>query len=322
MMSLTPSRTLFVAGVACATAIVASPLAAQPCESLWSDQFASGELHGFLRAIAAFDDGTGPALYVGGWMSAGSPHTDRMLRMTDTGWARVGDGGVPSGLVRAFTPFDDGTGLVLAVGGSFQTVGGIQSEGVAFWDGETWSSPAGGLGGTNWVESMAVFDDDGAGPALFVAGFFSLAGEVSVSSIAKWNGEAWSDVGGGLSNSEAAIVKSVAAFDDGSGPALYAAGQFIEAGGVAAANIAQWNGRGWSALGAGIDDRAKAMTAFDDGTGPALYVAGRFLAAGGRPAHRHAKWEGGAGAPPGHRADGPGYEDDTAIPGVIFEYCP
>lgn len=305
MMSLTPSRTLFVAGVACATAIVASPLAAQPCESLWSDQFASGELHGFLRAIAAFDDGTGPALYVGGWMSAGSPHTDRMLRMTDTGWARVGDGGVPSGLVRAFTPFDDGTGLVLAVGGSFQTVGGIQSEGVAFWDGETWSSPAGGLGGTNWVESMAVFDDDGAGPALFVAGFFSLAGEVSVSSIAKWNGEAWSDVGGGLSNSEAAIVKSVAAFDDGSGPALYAAGQFIEAGGVAAANIAQWNGRGWSALGAGIDDRAKAMTAFDDGTGPALYVAGRFLAAGGRPANRIAKWDGEAWSPLGTGLNGP-----------------
>ena len=305
--SLTPYRTLLVACAACAASapvIAASPVAAGPCESDWSDQFASGELHGFLTGIGVFDAGTGPSLFVGGYMSSSSPHSDGMLRMTDTGWAPVGGGGLPSGLVRAFTPFDDGTGLVLAVGGSFQAAGGIQTEGVAFWDGETWSSPAGGLGGTNWVESMAVFDDDGAGPALFVAGFFTLAGGVSVGNIAKWNGEAWSDVGGGLTSSEVAIVYSVAAFEDGSGPALYAAGRFTEAGGVAVANIARWNGLGWSALGAGIDDSARALTVFDDGTGPGLYVAGNFLAAGSRPANRIARWDGEAWSPLGSGLDG------------------
>jgi len=46
-------------------------------------------------------------------------------------------------------------------------------------------------------------------------------------------------------------VRALAVFDDGSGPALYAGGDFTTAGGVAANRIAKWNGSSWSQLGSG-----------------------------------------------------------------------
>ena len=41
--------------------------------------------------------------------------------------------------------------------------------------------------------------------------------------------------------------------DDGGGPALFAGGDFTSAGGVEALDVAKWDGRGWSALGSGVD---------------------------------------------------------------------
>ena len=85
-------------------------------------------------------------------------------------------------------------------------------------------------------------------------------------------------------------------FDDGSGPALYAGGQFTTAGGVAANRIAKWNGSSWSPLGSGMNDgygvSVIALTVFDDGSGPALYAGGYFTTAGGVAANYIAKWNG------------------------------
>jgi hypothetical protein len=41
------------------------------------------------------------------------------------------------------------------------------------------------------IESMAVWDD-GSGPALYVGGFFKIAGNTLANGIAKWNGTEWS----------------------------------------------------------------------------------------------------------------------------------
>ena len=81
-------------------------------------------------------------------------------------------------------------------------------------------------------------------------------------------------------------------FDDGSGPALYAGGEFTSAGGVAANYIAKWNGSSWSALGSGMNGIVYALTVFDDGSGPALYAGGVFTIAGGVAANHIAKWNG------------------------------
>jgi trimeric autotransporter adhesin len=87
-------------------------------------------------------------------------------------------------------------------------------------------------------------------------------------------------------------VDALTVFDDGTGPALYAAGEFHAAGTVPAGNIAKWNGTHWSALGSGMNDSVLALTVYDDGTGPALYAGGAFTTAGGVPASHVAKWDG------------------------------
>jgi hypothetical protein len=81
-------------------------------------------------------------------------------------------------------------------------------------------------------------------------------------------------------------------FDDGSGPALYAGGDFTNAGSVSASGIAKWNGSSWSALSGGLSaDAVHALTVFDDGGGAKLYAGGYFLVFGGDP-HAVAKWNG------------------------------
>src|SRR5690606_19830830 len=109
------------------------------------------------------------------------------------------------------------------------------------WDGQTWSPVDGncpdtwqnGCGMSTTVSSLAVFDD-GTGAALYAAGGFVSAGGVPVQRIAKWDGETWSDVGGGTN----ALISALEVYDDGTGPALYAAGGFTSAGGVPVGQIA------------------------------------------------------------------------------------
>src|SRR5689334_19100674 len=56
-----------------------------------------------------------------------------------------------------------------------------------------------------------------------------------------------------------------ATFDDGTGPALYVAGSFLDAGDVAANRVAKWDGTKWSAVGDGMDAGVAALAVFDDG---------------------------------------------------------
>ena len=65
-----------------------------------------------------------------------------------------------------------------------------------------------------------------------------------------------------------------------SGNDLYVAGQFTTAGGVAATNIAKWNGTNWSALSSGLGDEFQYVNALDV-LGSDLYAGGFFTNAGG-----------------------------------------
>jgi hypothetical protein len=75
------------------------------------------------------------------------------------------------------------------------------------------------------------------------------------------------------------FVSSLTVFDDGSGPALYAAGAFPTAGGTPASGIARWDGTSWAPLGGGMSSRVNALTVFDDGGRAALYAGGSFRTA-------------------------------------------
>jgi hypothetical protein len=73
-----------------------------------------------------------------------------------------------------------------------------------------------------------------------------------------------------------------------SGSTLYVGGDFTLAGGKAAANIAQWNGSNWSALGSGVNGEVYALAVL----GTNLYAGGQFTTAGGKAAANIAQWNG------------------------------
>jgi hypothetical protein len=94
-------------------------------------------------------------------------------------------------------------------------------------------------------------------------------------------------------------IAALVAFDDGSGPALYAGGTFNYAGGASANFIAKWDGVSWSPLGGGMNNGVSALAVYDDGGGLALYAGGVFTSAGGVAANRIAKWDGASWSPLG-----------------------
>ncbi len=108
----------------------------------------------------------------------------------------------------------------------------------------------------------------------------------------------WADGFGGPSGGPNGTVYALAAFDDGSGQALYAGGNFISAGGVPAAGIARWNGSSWSAVGTGLGT-VTALAVYDDGSGPRLYAGGQFTLVNGTQFNRVAKWNGTSWTPLG-----------------------
>jgi hypothetical protein len=257
----------------------------------WSPGFGTVGVDDSVSALTVFDDGSGPALYAGGSFHSADGNVARhVARWDGTHWSPVGAGidSVDPTFVSALTSFDDGSGSALFAAGLFATLGGTTANNIAKWDGVSWSPLSTGLTGpSSTVNAMTVYDD-GSGAALYVGGFFTAAGGVSASRIAKWNGTTWSAVGSGLDNSVAAL----AVFDDGSGPALYAGGSFTHAGGIPASRIAKWNGNQWSALGTGANGNVYTLVVHDDGSGSALYAAGSFSSVGGSSANLVGRWNG------------------------------
>lgn len=275
--------------------LTAASATAQVCEPGWEGTF-GGEpgSPNPLFALGSFDDGSGPALFVGGEMGilSGTP-VSRVARWDGASVDAMAGG--TNGSVLAFANYDDGTGPALYVGGNFNQAGGQATGPLARWDGTQWSSVGGGVGGGGSVNALAVADL-GSGPELFATGSFTLAGGSVVGRIARWNGSTWRPLGGGLGIASALSSQgglALAAFDDGSGPALYVGGDFTAAQSGHSGYLARWNGSTWSSVGGATNSFVNALEVFDDGSGPALYAGGIFTIVGGIPgAANLGRWNG------------------------------
>ena len=241
--------------------------------------------------MEVYDDGSGPELYVAGsFVSVGK----FIAKWDGTEWSSVGNGmkGPAGGTVFALQVYDEGNGPVLFAGGVFNEAGGASASHIARWDGNEWSALGWPGAGTNsFVYELGVFDR-GSGPELVVGGSFSVTGVVLANRIATWNGTGWSRLANGIAPSAQSVVTTVAVFDDGGGPDLYAGGNFQTAGTVEARNIARWEGADWSSMGNGPAGAIRALTTFDDGSGEALYAGGEFDSVGSTAARRVARWDG------------------------------
>ena len=228
---------------------------------------------------------SGTDLYVGG--SFAGVYSSDTTQVTARGiakwdgrkWSALGGGVNSSGIVRALAV----SGTDLYVGGQFVTVyssGTTEVTGtsrIAKWNGIAWSAL--GRGASSTVRALAV-----SGTDLYVGGQFgsvynsdtNAIGNVAANYIAKWNGSAWSALGGGASTFVYALAVS--------GTDLYVGGVFtsVYRSGTTPVTgtgyIAKWNGSAWSALGSGVNNAVHALAV----SGTDLYVGGQFTVAGGK----------------------------------------
>jgi hypothetical protein len=246
---------------------------------------------GSVVALCIFDDGVHPVLVAaGGFASAGGVPANSIASWDGTAWSALGSG--LDSYAYALCTFDDGNGTALYAGGGFVTAGGVQTGRIAKWDGSAWSALP-NLPFLQWVYALCVFDD-GSGPALYVGGRFVRNDGSTESNIKKFDGTSWSNLGAGLGSWLPGVShpECLTVYDDGNGPALYAGGYFLLAGGAPARHVAKWDGSTWSSLGSGLDKPAHTLTTWNDGSGWKLVVGGEFIVAGGKPANYVATWDG------------------------------
>jgi hypothetical protein len=225
-------------------------------------------------------------LYVGGvFTTAGGVNTNCIAKWNGSNWTSVGSGisTINTGTVtfiRTMMVYNN----ELYVGGSFNLAGGVNVNGLAKWNGTTWSAVGSSLigpGGTAFVSSLEILNNE-----LYVGGMFTYAGALSVNNIAKWNGSNWFALGTGVNYSTSSPF-SVIVIKAHNNEIYISVGNF-SAGGVNANNIAKWDGNNLATLGTGLNNAGYALASYNN----ELYVGGAFTSAGGINASGIAKWDG------------------------------
>jgi hypothetical protein len=251
--------------IAAAIAIASGAVVAQPCTPYWT---AMPPQHGFGTEFIAFDDGSGPALYANAifahWVAPSA-----VQRWTGHEWQLIGQG-LPSNLDASMLPphiLDDGNGPRLYLSARWHTPVGPGWTSF-IWTGEQWingpanflsEEPSGQRTSGPWFSY-----DDGHGSKIY--GWVTIA--FPDFALATWNGTSWEPIGvpaeGGFSSH---IV-----YDDGTGPALYISGSFINLNGTGISYMARWDGTAWSQVGPNLAGPAcQRMAVLNEPGGPALY---------------------------------------------------
>lgn len=181
----------------------------------------------------------------------------------------------------------------LYLGGLFTLAGTNSSKGIARWDGKNWKPvPEGGVDG--YIYEMLAH-----GNSLYVAGRFRTMGETRATNIARLQSQRWQSLGDGIAlaspTGQEQWVSAIAV----RGRHVYIGGNFTQAGGAVATNVAKWDGDRWQALAGGIGrdigvektfGQVEALTF----VGRDLYAGGLFDRAGGTWATNLARWDGSA----------------------------
>lgn len=206
---------------------------------------------------------SGSSIYAGGWFDTAGGVTAHGIARYDTvagTWHALGQGLRKStGVFCPCPPQVDSiaidSGGNVYVGGFFdQAVNSdgsiVAAAGVAKWNGSTWSALGSGLSLDNG-SPPAVTAMVASGTDIYVGGQFDKAGGITVKSIAKWNGSAWSALGGGLTRpttppdppgARTAFVWSLSV----QGSNLYIAGNFDN---TPTDHITRWDGSAYQAVG-------------------------------------------------------------------------
>lgn len=210
---------------------------------------------------------------------------------------------------------------VLVAGGHFP---GDDGGSIARWTGTAWETIGGGLHGPlgpAYVEGIAFVGTD-----MYVAGYIAAAGPtataVPVHDVARWDGSAWHDVGGGA-HREMGIgimiqnVRRMVAVDS----LVYISGMFTAVGTQSASHVAVWDGTYWSALrgpgqlDGGINGTVNVIAARGD---CGVYIGGTFNYAGNIVANNVAHFDGSKWNPLGNGLEGSINDLAVAPDGTLY----
>jgi len=146
----------------------------------------AGNVPLILFTSHVFDDGTGPALYVGGqaFTTAGGQPANRVAKWDGTEWSNVGEG-FAGGIVWKLVVHDDGDGEALYAFGTFTASGTTPLERMAKWNGTAWEPFGGGASGTV-LDALVV--PGAAGDDLVIAGQFTEIDGDAANRLAVWEG--------------------------------------------------------------------------------------------------------------------------------------
>jgi hypothetical protein len=246
----------------------------------------TGSTNAYVKTIVK----SGTNLFVAGYFTnAGGVAATNIARWDGANWWPEGIGiSTPVSALAVKGPF-------VFAGGTFTNAGGITVSNVARWDGTNWSN-IGGLSSASSTGAAGTYDytlavDQRGG--LLAGGYFTLAGSVSVQSMARWDGTNWGTLGtdscAGMAGYSLFTVYGLAAGTN----ALYAGGFFTMAGHTVVNQVGKWDGTNWSVLGAGIVGNMTLGRVVGLAlNGSDLYVGGTFTNAGGVTVSNVAKWNG------------------------------
>ena len=273
---------------------------ATPAPDYWDRSFGGtgiADRDGQVRAAVTWRD----RLIIGGYFSqVGGVNATNIAIWDGNRWSSLGNGlGVfdanrsVASAINSVRVIDD----EIYAAGIFTNSGAASISNIAKWNGAQWVPL--GLGLSDPLAVIAVYDIAGRrANDLYAGGTFTTADGVPTSRIAHWNGQKWSPLGAGVSQSNGyAFVHTITINRDD----VYLGGSFTSAGGVAATNIAKWTGSKWESIGNGLPGQAVYALAIVRGS---LFAGGRFGDFAGGVLQGIAPWDGAAWISVGGPANG------------------
>ena len=224
--------------------------------------------------------GGGTVYALGDFSADGGPAANRIAKWDGTFWESLGDEPFEQGVAVDFALFDPNT--IYTTKFAFQNPNYLYGNGIYKWDGSSWSGIGYGVGeywyNAEFIGKLELYDSK-----IIAGGYFQTAGDKYIPSLAQFDGNSWSDIGG---NSTPPFYIFDLLAKDGK---LYAGGSFLNMGGVNGANnIAVWDGTNWASLGLGVDNPVETIHYI----GNDIYISGPFSNAGGSSAIGYAMWDG------------------------------
>ncbi len=251
-------------------------------------------LNGGTPEVKDFERYLGTLYVTGFFRKAGGSIVNGIAKWVGNDWVAVGTGLSYTG--------DPGSGIGMGMEvmgnelylyGVFDSIDGVEANGLAKFDGKHWSA----------VHNFPHFNTSPSNPnrivdaewyhgELYVGGAFQKAGSnPSIWGITKWNGTDWVAVDVGLTGLNPA-VSSLLIYDD----KLIIGGHFnpyVNAGSFPGDNVTSWDGNAWDTLRGGVSLHTTSGSV--DGAfvyRDELYVFGNFDKAGDVPTKNIAKWNG------------------------------